>query len=98
MDTSVPQDKKEGVSANEERIRKITQMYYSRSEIQKVIFQFANTREVVPRFFEGFGKRPDSLQYFSDILELVRRGATSLHCSEERWNTPLDIVTGMSKE
>ena len=97
MGDSIPEGKKE-VGANEERIRKITQMYYSRPEIQKVIFQFSTSREVVPRFFEGFGKRPDALQYPSDILELVRRGATSLHCSEERWSNPLDIVTGMSKE
>ena len=82
----------------EQRIRKITLLYYSRPEIQKAIFDFSRNREAVPRYFEGFGKRPDSFQYESDILGLVRKGATSFHCSEELWKNPLEIETGMSAE
>ena len=70
-------------SLNEQRIRKITQLYYSRPDIQKVIFEFSNNREICPRYFEGFGKRPDSFQYLGDIFGLIKKGATSLHCSEE---------------
>jgi len=82
----------------EERIRKITHVYYSNPEIQKTILNFSVNREVCPRYFEGFGKRPDALQYESDILGLVKKGATSFHCSEEIWNNPLDIKTGMTGE
>jgi len=85
-------------SVREERIRKITHLYYSQPQIQKVIFDFSQNREICPRYFEGFGKRPDSLQYESDIFELVKKGATSFHCSEELWENPLAIQTGMSEK
>ncbi len=85
-------------SIKEQRIKQITHVYYSRPEIQKAIFDFSINREVCPRYFEGFGKRPDSLQYESDLFELVRRGATSFHCSEEHWNNPLNIKTGMDEK
>ncbi|MGY4884957.1 MAG: DNA primase small subunit domain-containing protein [Nanobdellota archaeon] len=83
------------ISFKEERVRKITKLYYSRPEIQKALFEFAKNREVCPRYFEGFGKRPDVFEYTGDIFELVKRGATSFHCSEEIWKDPLKIETGM---
>ncbi len=83
-------------SIREDRIRKITHIYYSNPKIQKAIFDFAVNREVCPRYFEGFGKRPDCLQYESDVFELVKKGATSFHCSEEIWDNPLNIQTGMN--
>jgi len=82
-------------SIREERIRKITHLYYSKPEVQRAIFNFSQNREICPRYFEGFGKRPDSFQYESDVFELVKRGATSFHCSEELWSEPLNIKTGM---
>jgi DNA primase catalytic subunit len=85
-------------SIKEERIRKITHLYYSRKDVQKIIFEFSKKREVCPRYFEGFGKRPDSFEYSGDIFELVKKGATSFHCSEELWENPLEIKTGMSEE
>lgn len=85
-------------SVREDRIRKITHLYYSRPEIQKAIFDFSANREISPRYFEGFGKRPDSFQYESDIFSLVKKGATSFHCSEEIWSNPLAIQTGMKEE
>jgi DNA primase catalytic subunit len=86
------------ISFKEERVRKITKLYYSRPEIQKVIFEFSKNREVCPRYFEGFGKRPDVFEYPGDIFELVKRGATSFHCSEEIWKDPLKIETGMNEK
>ncbi|MFH1326722.1 MAG: hypothetical protein ABIH59_01180 [archaeon] len=85
-------------SIKEQRIRSLTQVYYSRPEIQKAIFEFSQNRETVPRYFEGFGKRPDSLQYPNDVFELVKKGATSFHCSEEIWKDPLQISTDMTGE
>src|SRR5271157_2748020 len=82
----------------EQRIRKITNLYYSRPEIQNILFEFSKDREVCPRYFEGFGKRPDSFQYPNDIFELAKKGATSFHCSEELWKDPLKVETGMSEK
>ncbi|MDP1729418.1 MAG: hypothetical protein Q8L27_04405 [archaeon] len=86
------------MSIKEERIRKIAQFYYSRSDIRKVMFDFSKNRECVPRYFEGFGKRPDAFQFDSDIIELAKSGATSFHCSEEIWQDPLEIATGLKDE
>jgi len=85
-------------SVREERIRKITHIYYSNPAVQKAIFNFSKDREICPRYFEGFGKRPDCFQYESDVFELVKKGATSFHCSEEIWNNPLNIQTGMNEK
>ncbi|MEK6840956.1 MAG: DNA primase small subunit domain-containing protein [Nanoarchaeota archaeon] len=86
-------------SIKEERIRKITQLYYSRKDIQKAIFSFSSNREIAPSYMmESFGTRPDSFQYPGDIFEMVKKGTTSFHCSEELWTDPLKISTGMNEK
>ncbi len=82
----------------EERVRAITKLYYANPKVQEALLAFSKEREVVPRYFEGFGKRPDTLQYVSDISGLVNRGATSFHASEEIWHDPLAINAEMSPE
>ncbi len=88
----------EEVSEKEKRIRAITKLYYSNPHVQKALLDFAKNREVSPRYFESFGKRPDTLQYQSDIMGLVNKGATSFHASEELWHNPLEINSDMSQE
>jgi len=85
-------------SFKEQRIRSITLAYYSSPEIRKTIFNFSQNRECIPRYYEGFGKRPDTFQYESDILEQVKKGATSFHCSEELWSDPLEISNELSEQ
>jgi hypothetical protein len=85
-------------SEKEKRIRAITNLYYSNPKVQQVLLDFAKNRETVPRYFEGFGKRPDMLQYPSDIINLVKKGATSFHCSEEIWNDPLGISNDLNQK
>ncbi len=81
----------------EQRIRRITQMYYARKDIQKALFEFSKNREIAPSYMmESFGKRPDSFQYPGDVFELVKNGATSFHCSEELWEDPLKLSTEMN--
>jgi len=75
----------------EQRIRAITRFYYSNPKILEAMAKFSQDREVVPRYFDGFGKRPDKIQYPSDIMGLVNKGATSFHASEELWNDPLSL-------
>lgn len=82
----------------EKRIRGITQLYYTNPSIQKAILEFSRNREVVPRYMVGFGKRPDIIQYENDIVNLVKKGATSFHVSEEIWENPLDIESDMKRE
>jgi DNA primase catalytic subunit len=72
--------------------------YYKRREVQEAILRHAQDREVSPRYGEGFGKRPDTITYPTDILEFAKRKATSFHVSEERWENPLDIKTGASRK
>ncbi len=90
--------KPDEISFKEQRIKQITQLYYSKPEVQEAIYSFAKNREICPVYFKGFGKRPDTLEYKGDIIELVKKGATSFHCSEELWKNPLDIETGMSEK
>lgn len=85
-------------SEKEKRIRAITNVYYSNPKIQEYLIDFAKNREVIPRYFENFGKRPDSLVYPSDILGLVKKGATSFHSSEELWEDPLKLSSESSVE
>jgi DNA primase catalytic subunit len=92
------EDNKGEISEKEKRIRAITKIYYSNPRVQEVMVRFAENRESVPRYFEGFGKRPDSIQYPSDIMALVNKGATSFHTSEEIWNDPLKINSDMTLE
>src|SRR3990172_3908477 len=73
--------------------------YYKRPEIQEALVNAADQREVAVSYGgTGYGKRPDMLQYPKDILEAVKQGATSFHCSEELWRNPLQIVTVMKPE
>jgi len=90
------EQKEEG--EKEKRIMAITRLYYSNPKVLDAMTKFSQNREVVPRYFEGFGKRPDTIQYPSDIMGLVNRGATSFHASEELWNEPLSLNSDMSQE
>ena len=86
-------------SFKEKRIKRITQLYYSKPEIQEALFKFSQNREIAPSYMmEHFGKRPDSFQYSGDIFGLVKKGATSFHCSEELWRDPMELSLNLSPE
>jgi len=73
--------------------------YYSRPEIQKAIVESCFGKEVsVMLGKDNFGKRPDVLNYETDVLELAKQGATSFHISEEHWKNPLKLTPGMTKK
>ena len=82
-----------------EKLRRAARIYYSRKDIQQAIADFSKSRETVPCYGgEGFGKRPDTIEYPNEIQNLVLKGATSFHCSEELWSNPLELSTEMSEE
>jgi len=83
---------------NKKPVQLLAQSYYARKDIQEAIFEFCKNRETVPRYLQGFGKRPDTIDYPSDLLNSAKKGATSFHCSEEIWDNPLDISTDMTPE
>jgi len=95
---SNPNSEKPEISFKEQRIKEITLIYYSQPAIKKAIFDFSQNRESIPKYFEGFGKRPDTFQYESDILEQVKKGATSFHSSEELWQDPFELSTELSEQ
>jgi len=72
--------------------------YYKRPEIQEAIVRHAADREVSPQYGAGFGKRPDVLEHPKDVIAFATRKATSFHCSEERWEQPMRIQTGMNRK
>jgi len=86
------------MSEKEKRVRNAARLYYSNKDVQNALYEFAKNREISPRYFEGFGKRPDILQYPNDSYALAKNGATSFHCSEELWSDPLRIETGMDEK
>ena len=83
---------------SKEKINRLIKIYYSNPKIQEAIFNFSKNRETIPKYYEGYGKRPDSLQYSSDVIGLVNKGTTSFHCSEEIWKNPLEISSDLSSE
>ncbi|MEM4259461.1 MAG: hypothetical protein QXS38_01715, partial [Candidatus Pacearchaeota archaeon] len=92
------EDKNNEENKKERRIRAITKIYYSNPKVLSALTKFAEDREVVPRYFDSFGKRPDKIQYPSDIIGLVNKGATSFHASEELWNEPLSLNSEMTRD
>lgn len=81
-----------------EKLQAIARRYYRRKEIKKILLLQARNVEVVAKYFDKFGKRPDILEYESDIDNLVSKGATSFHCSEELWQNPLELSTELKQE
>ena len=72
--------------------------YYKRKEIQDALIEHAKDKEIGVRFGDGFGKRPDTLTYPRDVLELALKNATSFHASEERWSNPLALDSSLQKK
>ncbi|MBT7025670.1 hypothetical protein HN971_04150, partial [archaeon] len=81
------------------KVQLIAPSYYQRKDIQRVMFEFCKHRETVANFNNKFfAKRPDALDYPTDISNAAKQGATSFHCSEEIWENPLDINTDMTPD
>jgi|TARA_Y100000310_G_scaffold344531_1_gene457786 hypothetical protein len=78
--------------------REQIEKYYSQPEILKAMTQIAEDREVVQSLPNGgFGKRPNTVFYEQDLLQMVKSNAISFHCSVERWKNPLGLSTSMQK-
>ncbi|PIZ50940.1 hypothetical protein COY27_05325 [Candidatus Woesearchaeota archaeon CG_4_10_14_0_2_um_filter_33_13] len=73
--------------------------FYKRKDIQDAILEHARNKEVSVMYGLGkFGKRPDILMYPRDVLEMVMKGATSFHSSEEIWENPLNLNSDLNRK
>ncbi|MFH0875504.1 MAG: DNA primase small subunit domain-containing protein [archaeon] len=72
--------------------------YYKRRDIQEAIIACAENREVAFRYTDKFGQRPDILAYPREIIELVKKGVTSFHISEEQWHDIMLLSPSLKKE
>ena len=74
-------------------------LHYKREDIQNEMILHAKNKEVVGSFKgQGYAKRPDTLTYPRDVLELVKQGITSFHASEELWSNPLRLDPMLKKQ
>ncbi len=65
--------------------------YYEQDEIVQIFVETAEYREVAPTYPNGYGKRPDAINFPGDFLDFVNNGAVAFHSSVERWRNPLLI-------
>ncbi len=72
--------------------------FYKRKEVQEALVLHAQNKEVGLRYGDSFGKRPDTLTYPRDVLELALQGATSFHASEELWGNPLELSSESNRK
>ena len=75
-----------------------TLKFYKQKAIQDAMVEHAQRKEVGVRYNEAFGKRPDTLLYPREVLELALRNATSFHCSEELWENPTALSSELSRK
>jgi len=72
--------------------------YYSQPGFIKFMLAFSKGREVAPRFGNYFGERPQSFRFEGELLDVIRQGATSFHCSEEHWVNVMALSPDMDKK
>lgn len=74
-------------------------IYYTRPEILAEILRMCKDREVIPVFAGGiYGKRPGSIQFKGDLLQFIRQGAVSFHCSVEHWRNPDALSNDLKRQ
>jgi DNA primase catalytic subunit len=78
------------------KILDIAKRYY-KGKILSFIADFSKNREVVAKYYDVYGKRPDTIEYEEDVRSLVEKGATSFHCSVELWKDPLALKEANEK-
>lgn len=73
--------------------------YYSDDKVLEQLFSYAQNREISVALAEGgHMRRPQSITYRRDIVELAKRGGVSFHGTVEHWTNPMLIKTGMRPE
>lgn len=73
--------------------------YYEQEEVVEKITRVAEYREVAPTYPNGYGSRPDAINFPGDFNQFVEHGAVAFHASVEKWRNPLliDKVSDLDK-
>ncbi|HLD00395.1 MAG TPA: DNA primase small subunit domain-containing protein [Candidatus Nanoarchaeia archaeon] len=78
--------------------KNVTLKFYKRKDVQEAMIEHAQNKEIGMCYGQGYGKRPDSLTFPQEIIELAQQGVTSFHGSEELWSNSLAIGSNLSKK
>lgn len=65
--------------------------YYEQQELIDKVVKLAEYREVAPTYPNGYGQRPDAVNFPGDFEQFVDNGAVAFHFSVEHWRNPLLI-------
>ena len=66
--------------------------YYTQDKISNAILKNSKDREVAGALWSGnYDKRPNIIQYKSDIENMVNKGVTSFHFSVEHWKNAMQL-------
>jgi DNA primase catalytic subunit len=66
--------------------------YYCSDFILEQMVKNAKNKEVAAAFPDGkYDKRPNIIQYPSDVVQMAKKGITSFHFSAERWSNPMGL-------
>ena len=66
--------------------------YYSRKDIADSLIKSSKNREVAGAFWDGsYDKRPNILQFPTDVFQMAKNGVTSFHLSVEHWSNPMAL-------
>ncbi|MFT4892608.1 MAG: hypothetical protein ACI8Z7_000389 [Candidatus Nanohaloarchaea archaeon] len=65
--------------------------YYEQEEVVQRMVEVSQYREIAPTYPNGYGKRPDAINFPGDFKQLVDNGAVAFHSSVEKWRNPLLI-------
>ena len=67
--------------------------YYTRDDIIEKIVTNAKNREIAGAFLNGaYDKRPNSIQFKSDLNQMIKKNIVSIHYSVEHWRNPMAIT------
>lgn len=73
--------------------------YYLRDDVKKRILSFSKSREIAVLFdAKYYGKRPMTINTSKEYDIIVKKGATSFHCGEERWENPLILGSDIGEQ
>lgn len=73
--------------------------YYSRKDVLNEIVRCSLNKEVAGNYnMKGYSRRPDTINYPQEVLDMVNQGITSFHFSEETWNNVYEISSDKSKK
>lgn len=70
--------------------------YYSNPAVAERIADASKGREVAGAYWNGsYDKRPNVVQYASDVVHMAEGGITSFHISVEHWQNAMMLSAGM---